>query len=100
VRAARPRLHKAPVDWWAYRQAYREAISAMTRRAAGKAPRTQTETTRFRRMRWLAQGAGFAVVPAMVWFYAGFWWSFWLAVALVVSWLAMFMLWFRRLPLD
>jgi hypothetical protein len=51
-------------------------------------------------MRGLAQGAGFTVVAGIVWFYAGFWWSFWLAVALVVGWLAMFMLFFRRLPVD
>ena len=51
-------------------------------------------------MRVLAQGVGFTVVAGIVWFYAGFWWSFWLAVAVVVGWLAMFMLFFRRLPVD
>jgi hypothetical protein len=100
VRGARPRLHKAPVEWWAYRQTYQEAILAMSRRAAGKAPRSQTETTRLRRMRGLAQGVGFTVVAGIVWFYAGFWWSFWLAVALAAGWLVIVRLFFRKLQLD
>ena len=46
------------------------------------------------------QGAVLAAVAATVWLYAGFWWSFWLVVALAVGWLAMAMLFFRKIPMG
>ena len=46
------------------------------------------------------EGAVLAAVAATVWLYAGFWWSFWLVVALAVGWLAMAMLFFRKIPMG
>jgi hypothetical protein len=100
VRAARPHIFKSPVEWWVYHQTYRDAISAMKRRAAGKAPRPRTGTTRLRHTRELAKGAALVVVAGVVWFYAGFWWSFWLVIALALGWLGMMLLFMRKIPLD
>jgi hypothetical protein len=99
LRAARPRPFRAPVEWWVYRQTYREAISAVKRRAAGKAPRTAA-ARRLRRARVLMQGAALVAAATTVWLYAGFWWSFWLVVALALGWLAMALLFFRKIPMG
>jgi hypothetical protein len=100
VRARRPRIYKAPVEWWAYHQTYRDAISSMKRRAAGKRPRTRTETRRVHNRLELAKGAALIVVAGLLWLYAGFWWAFWLVVALACASVGMALLFMRQLPLD
>jgi hypothetical protein len=100
VCAARPRINKSPVEWWVYHQTYRDAITAMKRRAAGKTTPTPTEVRRRHRRQEVAKGAALIGVAGIVWVYAGFWWSFWLVIALAGGWVAVVLLLMRKFPVD
>jgi HEAT repeat protein len=100
LRAARPRLHRSPIEWWAYRETYRRARSALTRRAAGKAPRTWTEAKWVRWARELVWVSALVAIFVALWAYVSFWWGVWVVAAIVVGWLFMMFLFFRKLPLD
>jgi HEAT repeat protein len=96
LRNARPKISRAPFERRLWGHAYRRAIAASRRAAAGKTRRELLE-------RWLPRAARVLVVAvaiSVLWAYAGFWWAL-LPVAVVLLDWAVIMVWtVRNVPLD
>jgi HEAT repeat protein len=100
VRAARLRLRRSPVEWWAFRHVYGTAERALRRRAAGKPPRSATVQRRihlFAAALWIG---GLLFGCALLGLYVSAWLGIALLVALAICWLTLIFLFVRKIQTD